>query len=67
MKTYKIIDDSGVDYNFLAGFGYPKTPWIGQIVQGNESFIMDCIIVNKPFGISGTYTADKSHFQEIEG
>lgn len=37
MKKYKIIDDSGVDYNFLAGFGHPTTSWVGQIVKGNKT------------------------------
>ena len=67
MKTYKIINDSGVDYNFLAGFGHPKTSWVGQIVKGGErsSWGGGTITVEKPFGISGTYTADESHFEEI--
>ena len=67
MKKYKIINDSGVDYKFLAGFGHPKTSWVGQIVKGNwSSWAGGTLTVEKPFGISGTYTADASHFEEIK-
>lgn len=66
MKQYKIINDSGVDYKFIASFGIQTTPWIGEIVKGNRSSIPGCIIVNKPFGIPGTYTANNSHFEEIK-
>jgi len=67
MRKYKIIDDSGVDYNFIAGFGYEKKSWLGQIVQGgpNPALYTDAITVEKPFGIGGTYTADKKCFEEI--
>lgn len=67
MKTFKIVNDSGVDYNFLAGFGHPKTSWLGQIVKGNTiDWAGGSVIVEKPFGIAGTYTAPASHFEEIK-
>jgi hypothetical protein len=66
MKTYKIINDSGVDYQFIAAFGHPTTPWIGQIVKGGEVNSYGCITVEKPFGITGTYTLDASNFEEIK-
>lgn len=66
MKTYRIINESGIDYNFIAGFGHPKTSWIGQIVKGGNVNHYGFITVEKPFGIAGTYTADASHFEEIK-
>jgi hypothetical protein len=66
MKTYKIINDSGIHYPFLKAFGHPTTPWLGQIVKGGEVNHYGCITVEKPFGITGTYTADASHFEEVK-
>ena len=66
MKQYKIINDSGVPYNFLAGFGYSKKSWLGEVVKGGEINHYGCITVEKPFGISGTYTVDASHLEELK-
>lgn len=66
MKTpayYKIIDDSGVDYNFLKGFSpeYGK-PWKGQIVIGQENS-NGSIVIKKPFNIPGFYVTDKKNVE----
>lgn len=68
MKTYKIIKDCGINYAFLEAFGHEgkNQSWVGQIVKGNPSNIKGCIIVEKPFGISGTWTADEDCFEEIK-
>ena len=62
MKSYEIVDDSGVDYNFLGD----DRPWKGQVVQGNPdpSAYPDAVTVEKPFGLAGTYTASASCFKE---
>ncbi len=66
LKTYKIIDDSGVDYNFIAAFGYPKTSWVGQIVKGGEVDHRGWVTIEKPFGIAGWYTTDAFKLEEIK-
>ena len=62
-KTYKIIDDSGVDYAFLGD----RRPWTGQVVEGfpTPSFYPGAVTVRKPFGLTGTYTASAAAFEEI--
>jgi len=64
MKTYKIIDDSGVDYNFIRD----SRSWLGEIVKGGPcpSLYSDAIVVEKPFGLIGTYTASSCNFEEIK-
>ena len=65
MKYYEILDDSGVDYAFM-GEDRNKRPWLGQIVKGWASKSpYDCISVEKPYGIAGTYTASPSAFREV--
>ena len=66
MKTYEIVDDSGVDYNLL-GEDRDKRPWLGQIVKGSEvrEKPYRCITVEKPYGLIGTYTSDPESFREI--
>jgi len=67
MKKYLIIDDSGVDYNFLAAFGYSDQSWKGQIVIGNPApnLYAGAVVVEKPFGISGTWTTEIECLKEI--
>ena len=66
MKTYEIIDDSGVDYAFLGEDKYVR-PWVGQIVKGSPVYEKPYrhIVVEKPYGLTGTYTADPEVFREI--
>ena len=67
MKLYKIIDDSGVDYKLLSSFGLGKPQsWLGAIVAGDfHEHPYPHIIVEKPFGMAGTFTAPPQRFQEI--
>jgi hypothetical protein len=66
MKTYEIIDDSGVDYNFLRE-DKNKRPWVGQIVKGSDvrERPYKCVTIEKPYGLPGTYTASPEAFREI--
>lgn len=68
MNKYRIINDSGVDYNFLGKEAKAKGSWVGQIVIGgpNPSLYPDCITVEKPFGLLGTYSASSENFELIE-
>lgn len=68
MKKFKIIDDSGVDYAFLSGFGISDKSWKGQIVKGDycPSLYAGAVVVEKPFGLSGVYVASKECFEEIK-
>jgi hypothetical protein len=62
---YKIIDDSGVDYNFLKAFSteYGKS-WKGQIVIGNENSD-GLIVIKKPFNIPGYFVTDKKNVERV--
>lgn len=70
MKSlYRIIDDSGVPYNFIRGFR-PDTPsWLGQIVEGilHNNYGFPQITIKQPFQNSEycTYTADPKCFEEV--
>lgn len=68
MNKYRIIDDSGVDYNFLGKKAKAKGSWVGQIVKGapNPSLYPNCVTVEKPFGLGGTYSADACRFELVE-
>ncbi len=65
-KHYKIIDDSGIDYKFIAGFGIHSC-WQDKIVEGSESprylgnSTFRTITVRLPG--QGFYTADASCFE----
>jgi len=63
--TYEIIDDSGVDYNFVRGFRPDEPSWLGQVVQGGPIQESGDITVEQPFG-GGTYTAPASRFKRVE-
>jgi hypothetical protein len=67
LKHYKIIDESGVDFNFLSAFGVSRRSWVGQVVSGNVADYLypGAIVVNKPFGISGVWITD-SGLQETD-
>lgn len=60
---FELIDDSGVDYAFLSGFGY-KESWKGKVCSGHRND-NGTITWQQPCGY-GTYTADESHFKEIK-
>ena len=65
MKNYEIIDDSGVDYDFI-GENKSIRPWLGQIVKGWASDSpYKCVTIKKPYGLLGTYTASPEAFREI--
>lgn len=63
MKKYKIVDDSGLDYNFLHGFGEEKS-WLGEIVNGADEPVNGSLTVEQPFG-PGTWTASAECFEEV--
>jgi len=65
---YRIVDDSGVDYDFLSGFGIPYQSWKGEIVEGGPcpSLYAGAVVVEKPFGITGFYIASSECFEEVE-
>ena len=63
MKKYKIVDDSGVDYAFLSGFGEVQS-WLGEVVEGVDEPVNGCLTVKQPFG-PGTWTADVSCFEVV--
>lgn len=64
---FKIIDDSGVDYNFLSAFCIPSTSWKGQIVKGFRAptLYAGAVIVEKPYGISGVWITDEKNLEEV--
>jgi len=63
MKIYQIVNDDGVDKSFLGD----NRSWIGEIVKGQPApeLYPDAVIVEKPFGLPGTYTASAKNFKEI--
>lgn len=67
-KKYEIIDDSGVDYNFLGPEAVSRGSWKGQIVNGNEApgLYEGAIVIEKPFGLTGVWISDTKSLREIE-
>ena len=68
LRSYRIIDDSGVDYNFLAGGFRQSSPrWLGQIVKGGPcpGLYEGAMVVEKPFGLTGSYTCDAKCLEEV--
>lgn len=63
MKKYKIVDDSGVDYNFLRI--HREDRWLGEIVEGSDEPLNGCITVKQPSG-DGTWTAPVECFEEVK-
>jgi hypothetical protein len=63
VAIFELIDESGVDYAFLSGFGY-KESWKGKVCSGHRND-NGTITWQQPCGC-GTYTADESHFKEIK-
>ena len=70
-QWYRIINDSGVDYKFLRGFGGDKRSWLGQVVLGQPAKPewLKQVSVQQPFQDSQvvTYTADENHFELVKG
>ena len=62
-KRYKIVDDSGVDYNFLRV--HREDRWLGEIVEGSDKSVNGCLTVNQPSG-DGTWTAPVACFEEVK-
>ena len=58
---FELVDDSGVDYAFLSGFGMLES-WKGKIMPGHRN--KDGTITWEQPGGCGTYTADESRFRE---
>ena len=60
MREYKIINDSGVDYNFLGD----SRSWLGELVFGTDNEDQyGNITVRKPFNLTGYYTAHNTNFE----
>ncbi len=60
MREYKIIDDSGVDYQFLGD----SRSWSGALVIGTDNEDQyGNITVRKPFNLTGYYTAHNTNFE----
>lgn len=63
-RFWLIINDSGIDYDFLRGFD-PEVKdgaWLYQKVLGVHDPIKHTITIDKPDG-QGTYTASELHFE----
>jgi hypothetical protein len=66
LVQYRIIDDSGVPYDFIGDY----RSWVGQIVEGSEVRTTSVspyphITINKPYGLAGTFTASPEMFLAI--
>lgn len=59
MKYYTIVDDSGVDYDFIRE---EPGSWLGKVVVGADEPCDGCLTVQQPSG-KGTWTADVSRFE----
>lgn len=68
MATWKLIDDSGVDYAFIRAFRpwIADGEWLGAVVHGaDEPNEIGLLTVEHPGGI-GTFTAPVERFERLD-
>lgn len=65
-KMYELIDDSGVDYEFLRAFGR-NSSWKGMVRVGcrNSDGTITWQQPDQPDDGACTYTADEACFREV--